>query len=125
MSSNYNIRRLSHGGHCCGIVHLVSFSCNPEDTLAADDMIDDTITGYPNTLYKIKRPAEKAIDRLRHHIEAIDQGRSSGVTEIVLTDGQLDAYKWEPILLGEFGFVRVTRTRNSNSGNYINIYHRT
>jgi hypothetical protein len=55
----------------------------------------------------------------------------SGLIEATLTDQQAsekpmakDPDNWHQILLKE-GFRRVSRFKNSNTGNYINVYHLT
>lgn len=62
------------------------------------------------------------IETLRLYLRQHDLvGFGSRMLEAVLTDAQ--AQHWEAPLLNN-GFVKVARFRNSNSGNFCNIYYR-
>lgn len=90
-----------HGGECCGITHVSNFDTYSEPT--ADEL----------------KAAAEEFQR--------DHGGASRdhMYEAVLTDNQLswkDGF-WRK-QLKKAGFKKVTRFRNSNSGNYCNVFHK-
>jgi hypothetical protein len=134
----------THGGKCCGIRVIHDLGTDPEDKHEASpkttsfDHIDIRGAGgareyhHPGTnFYPLAAPEESYIERLDRYIRYLDDIRPKGVIEIVLVSTahviwkrQLDQVgSWEPHLL-ERGFRLVNRCLNSNSSNYINIYHR-
>lgn len=90
-----------HGGQCCGINHLYGF-------ITVSHLMDD-----------YAKKAEEHLTTLKNK-----NTKNSLIVEVVLTDDQLTAndnywLKW----LKKHRFRRVTRMRNPNSGNAINIFH--
>lgn len=140
---------MHHGGHCCGIKIIEGLGTTPSAKVAKLEKSD---LGYNNyrewagTRYCRKaRPEETALQRLDAYLKQ-DKNRY-GITEIVLADAHgyaetVRRYKgtalgnsyakmvektdqtrlWRTQLLKR-GFVEVSRCFNSNSGNYIYVFH--
>ena len=90
-----------HGGDCCGIRHLYSF------------------TTTPYQIENAKLNADSLLKRLKERNTS-----NSLIVEVVLTDQQLianDNYWLKWLISHRFG--RVTRMINPNSLNSINIFH--
>lgn len=87
-----------HGGNCCGILHLYDFE-DCSDTKALEELREGE--GY-----------EALFDHPRLLIE------------VVLTDQQIKHMPKTVRELKKRGFVLVSRIKNPNSGNFINVLHR-
>lgn len=87
----------NHGGFCCGVSHIY---------------------GFPENLgYK-----DQALRRVKEIIQDFN-GRNRvtcQMLEVVLTEGQSKIFHKD---LTELGFRLVTRFRNKNSRNLVNVYH--
>jgi hypothetical protein len=106
-----------------------------EKTAEALERLNHPTTGvYKNRLtYTAPMAFEttgRRLDRLIAHIEA---KRPSGIIEVVLQENNPDKpynsstqcqRRYREAALLERGFKHVTRTKNSNSNNFINVYHR-
>lgn len=103
------MRRAAHGGQCCGMDHISGFEeCNEDN----------------------KNELQRKIDEIKRH-------RPGGCIECVLIDQQLSGEPrqeriyggmqhnvggWGPHLHA-LGFRLVHRFRNSNHGNWCNVFH--
>lgn len=94
-----------HGGRCCGINHIEFFYGDVE-TVARE--VDHCIRDFS--------------DGQETERDDGSQGVPQGALEAVLTDGQVREYGK---LLKERGFQRVFRFKNSNSGNYCNVFYKS
>jgi len=123
-----------HGGHCCGVKHIYGFHCYPETVVNASVAKSDPAFSsdhcYPGKDVSGIGPCpqETFKDRLTRTIVWLEERRAEGIIEIVLASNNASQIeKWGPLLVSEFGFVRVTPelgVRNSNSGNRLHVYHR-
>lgn len=122
-----------HGGMCCGIKTIAGFSghnnYNEYERTAQKFRSNDANGDHVSTekpFFTDEAPQEKAIERLDRLIAFCKKYRPKGAIEIVLmrTRGngfQIDA--WEKIILDR-GFKQyVPEFENSNSGNFLRIYH--
>lgn len=86
--------RRSHGGSCCGINHSVGYSLGGSAV------------------------------RIRNEIRRDKTGLANGMLlEIVVTDSQLRGQRCLGPILAEEGFKLVSRFRNPNSRNNVNVFH--
>lgn len=83
-----------HGGHCCGLRHIFSFS-------ATEERNPDNI-----------------------NIELVRSNQYGRATEVVLTDNQCRNYPNILQRLADLGFVLAGRFMNDNSDNICNVFHR-
>lgn len=90
-----------HGGNCCGINHLYEF---PD--------LDDAGG---------KEERKAMIAAFIYALQSIGSDLRN-IVEVVLTDEQLRS-GWLRVVQRN-GFKRVSRFKNSNSGNVCNIFHR-
>lgn len=110
-TSDY-IKLLGHGGSCCGMKHIRNFWGGPKTVLMARE-------GYS----AVKRPVERAGDRLAGVIKTQEAGVPKGILEIVLVPSEKN--QWGDILLQIFDFRLVTEMVNSNTSNLLSVYHRS
>lgn len=101
--------RGGHGGGCCGMTNIYMFPAF----------------------------SQAAMQELEGHIDAIKRNRREGLIEVVLIDVQLRAevapvqpYGGRTHVMGgwadglkDLGFILVRRFRNSNHGNWCNVFH--
>jgi hypothetical protein len=94
----------SHGGGCCGVFHISSFSQD---------------FGGKRTDAMCQKEIQAALDRY------LVTGNNNRLCEAVLTDNQCNRNggQW-PRVLRRMGFKLVARFRNSNSGNVCNVFHK-
>lgn len=95
-----------HGGNCCGIKHVVGFGEAFTDYrgMELDQNVEDYLEEYGNC-------------------NKDNKTTFNGLLEATLTDQQMAA-GWAAELKKR-GFRLVTRFKNSNSGNYVNVLHYT
>ena len=127
----------NHGGKCCGIKIIHGFDGTPSCGEAAtkkknrieNDQLGMNVSSVTN-FFSDAAPAETILKRLDRYIAFIRQGRPKGLIEVTLascpiyygyTVSKQDA-TWGGIL-EERGFKRVAYFKNSNSGNFVSIYH--
>lgn len=94
-----------HGGHCCGIKHILGFP-----TMASERAVSDFNILVGDFLAEVDEGEES------------EENGGTMLLEAVLTDYQLA--QWGKILTGK-GFKLVNSFTNVNSGNDCNIYHFT
>lgn len=88
--------RRGHGGSCCGINHSVGYSFGGN------------------------------AERIRREIRGDKIGLANGMLlEVVVTDPQLISQPCLGPILAEEGFQLVTRFKNPNSPNIVNVFHYT
>lgn len=121
------MRYVSHGGKCCGMMHIHGFNWYDfEDHARALNGLNDAINralerryyfnrAYYNTYYGDLSPAEREKQRLK------DRADWNCLIEVILIDEQLED-GWAAVL-EERGFKLVTRFYNDNSNNYCNVFH--
>lgn len=95
------IRR--HGGHCCGVDHIWDFDYLRSRSVLGLDAV-----------------SQERVDTFKRTIENWKYNNASRLLEACLTDSQMNG--WAPYLQ-EVGFTLVTRFRNSNSENTVNVLH--
>jgi hypothetical protein len=139
------IQRAGHGGQCCGVTHVYNIPSSPDAMIAERKKKDSFqqsahLASYPY-LYLVTNegfPKQTAAERMAEIVKRIEcgteddddddeleHGRPQGVIEVILTDEQLGENRdWHEVLTA-LGFELVTETENSNSGNILNIYHKT
>lgn len=126
-----------HGGECCGIKTIAGFGLYGGDTQPAlkseeasnPDRYGRSVTSSTNAFYK-EAPSESTEERFKRYIEFCKEWRPQGCIEVALARSPYDSCDswsqiklWEPLLF-EHGFkVTVPEFLNSNSGNYVQIYH--
>lgn len=92
-----------HGGRCCGVDHIYGFSyLRSRPVLGLDAGSKEIVKSFQDRVATWKR------------------NNPSRMLEACLTDSQM--MKWAPYLQ-EAGFKLVTRFRNSNSENTVNVLH--
>jgi hypothetical protein len=126
----------AHGGHCCGIRHIWGLGTDPTKSLPA--LAAPTVEGgvrrhhssSPASHYIQARPAETAVERLDAYLTSLRAQNPGGLVEVVLRDAYgkrqmyLDQLDWVPVLEGR-GFRFVGRCLNSNSKNFVYVFHLT
>jgi hypothetical protein len=133
------MKLVTHGGQCCGIkiIHTMGWSpsddyeCPPLKKARSHPAFPGAGYDYNNPgkrFFWDKAPAEHPLRRLDRYLAFCDRERPNGVVEIVLSYNEEDEEEnqvpqWEPDLLTR-GFKKVNECLNSNSGNYVCIYHR-
>lgn len=105
----------SHGGGCCGILHLYDFSGSE---VSVEKQLDKILASW------IEEEYDEAFRECSCGFcpPPPDPKTFNALLEVVLTDSQMQMYGQ---LLKKRGFRLVTRFKNSNSGNYCNILHYT
>lgn len=117
---------LLHGGKCCGIKHIYGLDSTPLDWEAAKSVTKAPPTesvGYfnsPLNVFADAAPEETKADRFDRYLSFIKATRPHGIVEVVLS--QYQRVRWEDFLFAR-GFSFVVECWNSNSSNYIYIYH--
>ncbi len=97
--------------NCCGVTVLSSFGGYEEET--------DDEDGYYIVSTGASSEDEKRIAKLFEGGKGVSYGRGM-VYEAILIDAQMES--WWDILKG-YGFRKVCRFKNNNSGNYCTILH--
>ena len=120
-----------HGGRCCGIKTIYNFGTDPYEKVSAfkatDNRNDDaryTTTSVTDNFFTDDAPVETRLERLDRYIAFVEKRRPQHLIEICLAEGVCinQTKKWDP-LLKERGFSLVARFKNSNSGNWVCVYH--
>lgn len=121
-----------HGGQCCAIKVIRDFyylpdqmvyEINAQAGLTNKDANGNAVSSS-ESFYHLSAPKETALERFKRFLRYCDERRPDGLIEIVLAEGNNGQVQtWEPIIL-EHGFVKVSSTGNSNSGNTCHVYHR-
>lgn len=102
-----------HGGGCCGVKHISGF---PFISSNAKTIVKQKIA-------LVKDAVDKAIDRYEHYEEGASKNSRENWTcaiNVVLIDSQLE--QWQTAVEA-VGFKHVLRFKNSNSGNYCNVFY--
>lgn len=118
---------LNHGGHCCGVKHIIGFPARPdyqcwaltERTVyqgAGREMDNPAKDFYPGPA-----PAEPGTIRLDRLLEYIDKKKTGHLVEVILSSYVSSHWK---TTLEERGFVLVTKFKNSNTDMDLHVYHR-
>lgn len=125
------MQRVFHGGHCCGMTTIFGFGSTAALLPATvkktrSELIAEGLhAAYPDDPF----PSESQEDRLKRLIYLTENTRPSGIIEVVLVDQQVNGYdlpeyiKWGEVLK-TLNFKLVNRHKNSNSGKFINVFHR-
>ncbi len=103
---------INDGAGCCGISHIHDFYGAPTGNNDAA-RLDELLAKFQN---------HGAADEAGRIARGYREPRK-GLIVVSLTDGQMRG-GWAPILK-ERGFRLVTRFLNSNSGNHVNVLHKT
>lgn len=130
-----------HGGKCCGIKTIEGFPHYPysqhswgEKHIAyplpeVGAVRNHDVYGQPTTkpFFTDAAPEESIQERFARLIAFCKRRRPQGCIEVTLARNQFGSFNqvalWEPLLL-EHGFkVTVPEFKNSNSQNYVTIYH--
>lgn len=122
-----------HGGLCCGIKTIYGFGFVPQMSLPAlsEKALDDSDV-FGSTVKSNQRffheaaPAETCLQRLDRYIAYVKLRRPRHIIEVTLATTEPNSggqFVWFP-LLRRRGFKRVTMNKNSNSGNYVHIFHK-
>jgi hypothetical protein len=134
-----------HGGNCCGIKTISGLTLAPKDILwtleEKSKFVSDTdanggVVSSADNFYSFARPKETAGERFDAYMDFLRQYRPQGLVEVAIvreTGGAIKDQKddycgssyqeaWAPFL-EERGFTMVNRFANSNSGNYVEVYH--
>lgn len=113
------VKIYDHGGLCCGMTHIYGFSVGPERVLS-NEFISQTDAGK---VYKYEpEENETALKRFEKAVAAIETARPKGIIEVVLIDYQM-TLGWKKVLI-DCGFQQVSKSKNSNSGNTIYVWHK-
>ena len=91
---------INHGGGCCGIRHIQGFG-----SIDYASMAEAFVKEFKDLMEPFTRPGCNLL------------------VEAVLTDRQMVS-GWAKVLK-DFGFRHVSRFKNSNSHNYVNVLHFT
>lgn len=120
-----------HMGDCCAIKTIAGFWSLPDmnvSAIAADEReqfqkdrqkAGQAVKSTDNFHYA-ECPREKAVDRLIRYIKWCKDHSTGGVIEAALAGGQIG--QWEETLKAH-GFRSVSRVRNGNSGNIVEVFH--
>lgn len=97
------MRIANHGGHCCGVDHIYGF----------EYLRNRPVVG-------LDAGSQQRVDEFKRSVNNWKYHNASRLLEACLTDHQMVG--WAPYLQ-EAGFKLVTRFRNSNSENTVNVLH--
>jgi hypothetical protein len=110
-----SLKRIPHGGGCCGLNHIFNLSNDPKSP---------NKVGY-NSGSSIVQDKQTKLERLKSMVEEFDKELSGKggmrCLEINITDSQ-DVFWAKPLL--DLGFKMLMRFKNQNSSNYVNHYIR-
>ena len=131
--SCYNgLKLVNHGGKCCGIKTIYGFNFNPEprsydkcSSLNKIKINNKDSYGYMvacnERFFTDSAPEEGYRERLQRYIDFVKKRRPKQLIEVILQDSyQKD---WQKELVKNFGFVKVTNFKNSNSGLWLSVFH--
>lgn len=133
MASLEGMQLVFHGGKCCGIKTVYCMGTDPAENqpplakLARRHNHDQSYHEVNSGLrfFTDDAPEESGTARLKRYIEFMEKNRPRNVLEVVLCEsryGFQDQTAWVSTL-EELGFKLVNRHSNSNSGNFIQIWH--
>lgn len=134
MASLSGMQLVFHGGKCCGIKTVYCMGTSPDEKhealekLARRNNRDQTYGDVSSDMrfFTDDAPEESGKDRLKRYITFMERNRPRNVLEVVLCEFSRcewqDQTAWVPTL-EELGFKLVNRHSNSNSGNFIQIWH--
>lgn len=126
-----------HGGQCCGVKTIAGFPHFPKSSHRAYEReavvavrnydANGSHVSTTKPFFTDAAPQETIEERFERLIKFCKRRRPQGVIEVCLArakDGSWDQFNlWEPLLFKHGFKVTVPEFRNSNSGNYIKIYH--
>lgn len=130
---------LSHGGYCCGVKHIYGLFSHPDVKMEAIKDADAwriqlVIDSRERLAFVDPVPKQTARERFNHLVNKMRLYKKQGLMEVTLTSGIFDMglngdYNpqpqvdvWGPVVEAA-GFVKVLTFKNSNSGNYVTVYH--
>lgn len=134
MASLSGMQLVFHGGKCCGIKTVYCMGTDPAvsqpslEKMARRNNRDQTYGDVSSDMrfFTDSAPEESGKDRLQRYITFMERNRPRNVLEVVLCESSdhewQDQSAWVPTLQ-ELGFKMVNRHSNSNSGNFIQIWH--
>lgn len=122
-----------HIGQCCGIKTVYHMGTSPDTLLGALEEIPvSNADANGNTVSSNDRffheaaPRESGEDRLARYIAYMKKRRPGNILEIALATSEhyswVNQSDWFPVLK-EFGFKKVNKQQNSNSGNVVHVFH--
>lgn len=134
MASLSGMQLVFHGGKCCGIKTVYCMGTDPAENqpplekLSKRNNHDQSYheVGSGIRFFTDDAPEESGKARLKRYIEFMERNRPRNVLEVVLCESS--RYEWQDqtawvSTLEELGFKLVNRHSNSNSGNFIQIWH--
>lgn len=135
------MRVVMHGGKCCGVKTIHTLFQSPEylhsriNKKRGDIPFDGGSQCAGKNFLPGPYPTMKGKDLLRRFIIDVEKKRPKGIIEVAVANNQFNTSatvpndngqvkNWRPVL-EEFGFVQyVPATMNSNSGNFVFLFHR-
>lgn len=134
-----------HGGECCGIKTIHGFQSGPSGPTAIESAIkakDDpsSVSNNPDAYGRVasssfnffseEAPEESRLDRFKRYVAFLEKKRPAGIIEVALRDVPQPGLAWRDQVrhwaehLKKAGFRKVCRFKNSNSGYFVQIYHK-
>lgn len=135
-----------HSGNCCAIKTISGFGYTTPQSFVwkkekTQEYNTDRHGGSVNSnqnFYHPERPKETMGERFIAYMDFLREVRPNGLVEVCIVPYQCEVLdevgmkvkvepfqnKWVPFL-EEQGFTRVARVPNSNSGNYVEVWHYT
>ncbi len=130
-----------HIGKCCGVKTVYGFPYGddgPNRELPSLEALEEQNNADANgrhvsstdRFFHDEAPSETGVERLDRYIQYMKERRPQNLLEVCLIDKPVSGSNywtqeaWFPILK-ERGFRRVSRFKNSNSGNVVNVFHLT
>lgn len=106
---------LSHGGHCCGVKHIMGFNRTPTTTsqIHFEHLLE--CLQYHYFRPEKHKSEEESLIEYKKRVEDV-----SILIEVILTDNQP---QWWTVV-EKHGFVEVNSFVNKNSGNLCKVYYK-
>lgn len=120
------LQAVNHGGHCCGVKHILGFPSRPDRETAGLSAVSVSIGASPEMapgrrFYPGPEPIEPGGVRLDKLLDYIDKYKTAHLVEAVLNKSI--AANWKEFL-EERGFKQVTEFKNSNTDSKLCVFHR-
>lgn len=120
------LQAVNHGGHCCGVKHILGFPYRPNDMTTGLSAVSVSIGASPEMapgkrFYPGPEPQEPGGVRLDKLLDYIDKYKTAHLVEAVLNKSI--AANWKEFL-EERGFKQVTEFKNSNTDSKLYVFHR-
>lgn len=131
-----------HGGMCCGVKTIQGFPWYPEGAycngmepelferkMRNNDKFGHNVSSEMD-FFNEAAPKEKTLERLDRYLKFLREHRPKGAVEVCLAEGQKPTEDfpgqialWHDALLARGFKVTVPKFINSNSKNWVQIYH--